>query len=1029
MAMDLKWMLGADDKVTPVFDKVQASGKQMADGIGGAFGKLKSSFDGLTGLVGGLVGIAAGGAMAAVIKTTVDWDLSVAKLANTMGITLESASVFSVAMRTLGVDQDTATSAAMKLAKSVSTNPQVFKDLGVAVTDSSGHYRDSLSVMQDVNAKLAEQKGGLDRNSIAMQIYGKSWSEVQPLLKITKDAMDEAAVTAERLHLIVGPEGVKQSKEYKKSLNELGLVSTSLAVQFGNVLLPKIVAVGSYLGEHGPLLGESFGYLLTFVQKTFTTIGEWVGLMAFRFYSLGAIIWDAFHLNFAAVKLDFAAMVDAGTDFSKKTAENWTSGWKAPKQALQDVKGTQDLVTTATADYSKQLKEVVSQFDKYAESIKNVGKEELALAKDGLTEDLARQQTLLKENGQIWSDMQTPVKSYIAVVDNVAATQLKMISDTRSSINALINSPMAATSIGGKDSTATFGGDLKKTLEKLKLDELEIEKQSLDEKYKAWESYYKSLKSLILDKDKEINAAHLELMNTRLEMDKASKTLNAPVVDDSFKDSVTKYYELIDSLKSRISGALELGDAEQAQKDIKDITAEIVALGNVKEGVFATEQQILTSGFSSFSGNIGNFSQRLADVNKTAAQESLSAWTTNLNSIQSKYDSAFNSMIAKQKELSSITMTTEDLFLQVLQKSMSPGALYNSKVSDLNNKENLAQSLTGDDRISLLQQVQQGWASLAGEVKDGDTVVVSLQQSSAQSLDKIRSIGTELKNLKTDQVVAAQNDFNNLSRQLSVAKNSVSFFQNQLNNCNIAAANMAQGLGQGLVDSLTTSKTEVVSFDQKLSDLNEVMGAASTAAETLGQQKIKSLATEMTSLQAEMVTAKTNIDEVRISLTTLDAQITQQKRVVTMSLEDYATAGLKNIKSALDDLVSRRYSISVGVADNYSGSANRGGTTVTTSGLSPALQEWWNNTTNSMGMPSYDVGTPYVPRDQIAKVHKGERIVTAADNANGSYGGITIQGGISVVVQGGNTAPETVDQIARKLLPKLDELARRRRTA
>lgn len=38
-------------------------------------------------------------------------------------------------------------------------------------------------------------------------------------------------------------------------------------------------------------------------------------------------------------------------------------------------------------------------------------------------------------------------------------------------------------------------------------------------------------------------------------------------------------------------------------------------------------------------------------------------------------------------------------------------------------------------------------------------------------------------------------------------------------------------------------------------------------------------------------------------------------------------------------------------------------------------------------IPSFDVGTNYVPNDMLAMIHKGERIVTAQDNATGNYGG------------------------------------------
>lgn len=41
-------------------------------------------------------------------------------------------------------------------------------------------------------------------------------------------------------------------------------------------------------------------------------------------------------------------------------------------------------------------------------------------------------------------------------------------------------------------------------------------------------------------------------------------------------------------------------------------------------------------------------------------------------------------------------------------------------------------------------------------------------------------------------------------------------------------------------------------------------------------------------------------------------------------------------------------------------------------------------------LPSFDVGTPYVQEDMVAKIHKGERILTAAENRNFKGGGNTM---------------------------------------
>lgn len=42
-----------------------------------------------------------------------------------------------------------------------------------------------------------------------------------------------------------------------------------------------------------------------------------------------------------------------------------------------------------------------------------------------------------------------------------------------------------------------------------------------------------------------------------------------------------------------------------------------------------------------------------------------------------------------------------------------------------------------------------------------------------------------------------------------------------------------------------------------------------------------------------------------------------------------------------------------------------------------------------ISLPSFDVGTPYVPQDMIAQIHKGERILTAAENRGGAGMSVT----------------------------------------
>jgi len=75
------------------------------------------------------------------------------------------------------------------------------------------------------------------------------------------------------------------------------------------------------------------------------------------------------------------------------------------------------------------------------------------------------------------------------------------------------------------------------------------------------------------------------------------------------------------------------------------------------------------------------------------------------------------------------------------------------------------------------------------------------------------------------------------------------------------------------------------------------------------------------------------------------------------------------------------------------------------------------------GLASFDVGTDYVPEDMIAKIHKGERIVPAAQNKPG-YGG-----GVSVAIYqsfAANTNRRTTDQAAQDAASAINRAQRNR---
>jgi tape measure domain-containing protein len=75
-------------------------------------------------------------------------------------------------------------------------------------------------------------------------------------------------------------------------------------------------------------------------------------------------------------------------------------------------------------------------------------------------------------------------------------------------------------------------------------------------------------------------------------------------------------------------------------------------------------------------------------------------------------------------------------------------------------------------------------------------------------------------------------------------------------------------------------------------------------------------------------------------------------------------------------------------------------------------------------LPSFDVGTPYVQRDMVAKIHKGERILTAQENRAFSSGKMAPQINMTVYANDAGSFMRSSGQIAKGLQRQLNQAQR-----
>ena len=327
MANELKILITGDaSSAMGVLDQFS---KQVRDSTGG----IESQFRGLNKIVANfaapfaaLMAVVGGGAfLKGTINETRDWTVEAQKLARTLGVTTEEASVFGVAIREVHGDADMFLSIATKMTRTLNSNESAFQKLGVATRDHEGHLRNTKDIMLDTFAALSTMKEGTDRNIASTQIFGKGWLEVQKYLAITRDTMVEAKEKAEKLNLIVGSDSVAATKAYRKSAEDLDLTIKALKIRIGQELMPVMQDFNSMAAEEGPAALGVLGAALKSVSELVD--GVWSGLKMFAL-GIGSIFRSL--LNYVSLLLTTTwGFLKAGIPGAKKAFTEYNEGMKA----------------------------------------------------------------------------------------------------------------------------------------------------------------------------------------------------------------------------------------------------------------------------------------------------------------------------------------------------------------------------------------------------------------------------------------------------------------------------------------------------------------------------------------------------------------------------------------------------------------------------------------------------------------------------------------------------------------------------
>ena len=380
--------------------QIAAAGEKMKD-LGNKVTEVGQKFKPVSAAAAALV--ASMGALAYKSVQTAD-DLNT--LSKQTGLSTDFLQKMEYGADRLDISVDTLRGSVTKMKKNMAGSGEPFEQLGVSVTDSTGHMRDAESVFYDTIKALSQIPNEVERDQLAYEIFGRSADELAGIIDDGGEAFRRYGDEAERMGLIMSGETLdalnktndavdKSKAQLKAAAMELGgTIATGLApflekltgfveklVGWMQRLTPEqtnlIIQIGLVVAAIAPLLiigGKlitGIGMLLTFAPMVVSALSVLIGPVGLVIAAIAALIaiGVALYKNWDEIKAKAAETwenIKLGWEtFKTNLSESFRAFGEAAKQSFSE---TWENIKNATANAWNGVKDAISS---KVEAIKN----------------------------------------------------------------------------------------------------------------------------------------------------------------------------------------------------------------------------------------------------------------------------------------------------------------------------------------------------------------------------------------------------------------------------------------------------------------------------------------------------------------------------------------------------------------------------------------------------------------------------------------------------------------------------------
>jgi phage-related protein len=239
------------------------------------------------------IGTAAVGAAKALTDMTVgasQYADDILTMSTVTGMSTESLQAYKYAAELVDTSMETLTGSMARNIRSMNSAregtgaaSQAYKALGISITDANGNLRDSETVYWETIDALGNVANETERDALAMQLFGKSAQELNPLIAQGSEGINQLTEEAKAMGAVMSQESLEALGKFDDSMQRLKSGGEAAKNALGMVLLPQLQVLAddgvSLLGEFTRGLNEANGDWTKISEVIGNTVGGIVNML------------------------------------------------------------------------------------------------------------------------------------------------------------------------------------------------------------------------------------------------------------------------------------------------------------------------------------------------------------------------------------------------------------------------------------------------------------------------------------------------------------------------------------------------------------------------------------------------------------------------------------------------------------------------------------------------------------------------------------------------------------------------------